>query len=404
MAALLDKSDKFNVREVTILSQLIDAHHCSKPIAQATTTTAEIDQDRFTLALKQARYDCDVFDVWQDKHKVADTSIYHKQREWRVKYEEDTKKAARAYLKQVAKFLIWDDADSLIQQITTHKRDLAEQMNLSKDSLVNIPFVNLCSSCSLKTEVLSAQANITSWLLTENESSIGILTLPVFTYRKQSVWRARSSVMEMFSKGPVSMDTDFQILYKDQNDARDERPMTYPGVLIFPGHVEPRKSAWKQSALLRTRRTPEILQPVSNQMLYIEDVSAEALPFTTDVDSCVVQGAAKFEQLGVQTNEALLLGVIEGCDIPNRHAFLVVDMRVRVANMLMAVLTKRCSLTTSLHYIGICEDMVEYEWAEDHVTKELMRRLSSKELTLPGVEIGPKEMPHDLVICFVRHY
>ena len=47
--------------------------------------------------------------------------------------------------------------------------------------------------------------------------------------------------------------------------------------------------------------------------------------------------------------------------------------------------------------IGLCEDMVEYEWATKEVIKDLVTAVKAGELTIPGFTNIEKEMPQDLL-------
>lgn len=281
--------------------------------------------------------------VWKEKYATAEGNVFHRQREWRVEYDQKMKNEADKLLRTVCRFFIWTNADAAIAEILKFKRYLSDLMAISKDSIINLPFANLVSACSVKQPVLDLMANITSWALSENEKSVGNLILPQFAYKKSSnaIWLAQKNVLDAFVKGNVSIDTDYQIIFKDQVDARDERPMVYSCKLIFPGHLDPRKTMWKNSQLYRMRRTDEVAQLASRDMLVIEDVSDTALPNSTDDAGVLVQGAAKFEQLGRGAFECIISGLMDNVELPHRGAYLFIDQRVKAANLLMAILSKR---------------------------------------------------------------
>ena len=82
-------------------------------------------------------------------------------------------------------------------------------------------------------------------------------------------------------------------------------------------------------------------QLASRDMRIIEDLSKTALPPSGDDASCLVQGAAKYEQLGTPCMQTILDSVLEGVDLQTRGAFMLVDMRVKTAHTLMAFLVRR---------------------------------------------------------------
>jgi hypothetical protein len=56
-SALMDKSDRFDLRDLSIFRTLIDEHMLNKPTASSSTHLQELETDQFNLAMKQAEYD-----------------------------------------------------------------------------------------------------------------------------------------------------------------------------------------------------------------------------------------------------------------------------------------------------------------------------------------------------------
>ena len=63
-AAVMEKKDGFNVRDISVIREIIDDHMCDRPITIDTSKKLELERDEFELFLKQANYDMDVFRVW----------------------------------------------------------------------------------------------------------------------------------------------------------------------------------------------------------------------------------------------------------------------------------------------------------------------------------------------------
>ena len=95
-------------------------------------------------------------------------------------------------------------------------------------------------------------------------------------------------------------------------DARDQRPMAYPGKFIGPLQstldVAKEQWLWKDSALNRLRRTVgEAKQIAAKAMIVMEEVGDTALPGA----SSVPHGAQKYAQLGCDAAEQLLMSALE---------------------------------------------------------------------------------------------
>ena len=133
-------------------------------------------------------------EVWKEKYKTAEGNCFHRKREWRVQFENDMKAHAKKYIDSCCKFIIWDGADTVISQISDFNRKLGEQLSVPRENILNIPVANLISACSVKGENLSGAASVTSWCLSENNKSVGILILPQYVYKKgnNQLWLTRS--------------------------------------------------------------------------------------------------------------------------------------------------------------------------------------------------------------------
>ena len=73
------------------------------------------------------------------------------------------------------------------------------------------------------------------------------------------------------TKGNHNLDCSFSLLFKDQIDQRDERPMVYPGNLVFPSPVAMNKHFFFGCDLRKSRRTIEVSQLASKCMKVVED-------------------------------------------------------------------------------------------------------------------------------------
>ena len=86
-------------------------------------------------------------------------------------------------------------------------------------------------------------------------------------------------------------------------------------------------------------RTAEVDQLKGGEVTVIEDI--DDLPSTDD--HVGAQGPQQSEQLGPAAMEALLHGQLDGADLTKIDALLVIDVRVRVAELLIALMGIRAS-------------------------------------------------------------
>ena len=176
---------------------------------------------------------------------------------------------------------------------------------------------------------------------------------------------------------------------------RDGRPLTYLGRFVVPSHVDAKDSIWGITPLMKWKRTTSDLpQLPARGMRKVEDVSANALPSSTD-DQSYVQGAYKYEQLGQQCMGMIFDYMFTDMSVQNKLAILIVDFRTTVGDGLLAFFDKRRSYNMPMYYCGFCEDSTELEWAKDLVTKELAKRILDGTMVPTGFKLQSEEIPAD---------
>ena len=250
-----------------------------------------------------------------------------------------------------------------MSEIINFRREVMEKKQLEPTNVISLPILNWISPCAVPAQIQDSQANILSWLLNEDVKGCALVNMPVFSHKKGHLWFAERTAMNFLTKGNVNLDTTYSILFKDQGDSRDQRPMVYPGRLVLPVTMDFSKSIFRHTPLFKFRRTADVPQMLTRDMQLVEDLSVEALPTTTDDAACIVQGPGKFEQLGVPCWEAVLDGILSELKLPFNGGVMIVDLRVSTGQLLNAFMNKRNAHNIQLFYIGLCADMVEHEWA-----------------------------------------
>ena len=229
--------------------------------------------------------------------------------------------------------------------------------------------------------------------MAENDKSIGVVMMPVFTHRKGQLWLAEKAALDLMHKGDIYADLTATVNFKNKVDARDDRPMTYPLRLVLPSMVDLRSSLWKGATLMSIGRTVEIDQLKGGDMTIIEDL--DALPSTGD--HVGAQGPRKAEQLGSAAMEALLHAQLDGADLSKIDALLIIDLRVRVAELLISLMGMKASYGKPIYYVGFCETVAEMQWAEQYVQSKVTQLIGSGEIVIPGFTPKPIEVPADVL-------
>lgn len=340
--------------------------------------------------------------VWKQKVSTHKGSLYHKKREWRLLRNVELDEQAAKLMSYSTKLIVWSGktnaAEEVISEITSFQRGIQMKTSVDKEQLVVVPYLNWVSMGSIGVAVKEGQAQIINWTLQQNDKNLGLVQMPTFSYKKGGLWEMQKSAVELLRKGAVNVDIEFCIPMKDQVDQRDTRPMIMPGRIVTCSHVDAmdKDSPWRQTPLIKNRRTEDVSQVPSREMRNIEDLDPNAPPETTDIDAAIVQGASKFEQLGTPAMEALLDAILVNYTDTGRRAHLILDLRVKSAHLLTAVHNKKTSYSTPLFYCGVCEDMTEFQWVTHMVTKHLAKGIGDGTIVVPGFNPKSTEMPAEL--------
>ena len=404
-AVLLDKSETFSVKQhVPCLKKLIDELVFSAPVTAMPVVESALAVDEFNLLMKQLEYDVNVYENWRLKCGNVLAAHEHKKQEHRAAERLKCTGAAELFVQSCCKFLTWESgqckAEQIIGEIMNYKREhIAKKVGCNSSEIPALLFLNWASPSLIPGVVQDAQMSVLGWALHDNMQSCGLAFSPVFAYSQGKLHLEESKMVNQLTKGNHNIDIQFSLIFGEQCDARDLRPMVYPGRFILPSPLgNPDKSMWFKSELRRTRRSSEVRQLTPKDMKEIEDLSIDALPVTSDIG--YVHGAAKYCQLGVHAWQSSLSGMFNGVSLSDVPAIVLIDLYPRVGDLSEAFAHHRASLSsqTSLFLVVIAETQVEQDWHVVQLIDKLADKYEDGTLSLhSGKTKVQKDIPADLL-------
>ena len=398
-AVLLEKADSFNIMlHLPTLRKLVDEHSFSSPVKVPVTESDALEVDAFNLLLKQLEYDTLVFENWEKKCSNVWAARYHAEQAFKVGVRAKLQQNAEAFLSACVKLTIWTDkVEEAIAEVMNYKRDVAQKFALKHSDVPAVVFMNWAAPCIIPALQQDHHIGLLAWALHDNMQSCCLAVSPVFSYQRGRVYLEEAKMMKELSKGNHNLDTSFSLLFKEQCDARDQRPMVYPGRLVFPSPlIDLKKNMFYHSDLRKLRRTEEVAQLNPSSMKEVEDLSADALPPSTD-SRIGVAGAQKYAQLGCSGVEALLAGVMSGVNFERTNALVMIDLHASVGDAVKAFCNKRGLFGTSFFYIGFCENQTELDWLQTEMLEVVTTKLQDGVLNLPFGDKVDKTMSEDLL-------
>ena len=140
------------------------------------------------------------------------------------------------------------------------------------------------------------QADLASCLIHQSQQNVGLLLSPMFAYDKGGIWPAEMASIYMLVNKSLVLETSWSLIFAEQRDKRDSRPLQYKGRII-EGPTAPAQCWWWNTKIARGY-TDAATQMNAKDMVLWEDVMTDALPMSVDDSAVTVQGAAKYQQIG----------------------------------------------------------------------------------------------------------
>ena len=138
----------------------------------------------------------------------------------------------------------------------------------------------------------------------------------------------------------LNIDMKWAFPFKSKIDVRDNRPLMYDGRLVVPTQTKEHDFVFKNTPIMQGRTELAEMLP-SSQMKVIEDVSATALPRSTDLDGAV-KGAEVCAARPGRNGEGSGCGD-DGLHHDRSHCDHLFEMNMLMRDMFDALLKKRGS-------------------------------------------------------------
>ena len=189
------------------------------------------------------------------------------------------------------------------------------------------------------------------------------------------------------------------------DDSRKKRrTLVQPGRFLLPMDEDSSQDVynkWRAAPLLKQPLVEEAALTLSRDLLTIEDVAADSLPPSTQLDT-YVNPPEKHQQIGVDAGKKLLRGFLQNLEPPtgSRCAVLILDLSVHTCDILKAAASEHllASSGMSTYYLGFNGGDEKLEWANHHFENWLADSFLASTVSLPkSVILPPADLPAELV-------
>ena len=400
MEAVREKTPKFTFKHITLFHNIVTEHETKTPLEgpSSAMTSSRVEQNALDLTMQQITYDVHAVRVWAGRVKNVEQNAFHRRLEAQQQAARKNKAAAEDFLATNMVFDHMQTLDQVLTKITTMQTALEKRGQVDRGCArtkdhrsVTLIMLNWAAPSSITAQTMQVQANAIGCLLNEGTQNIALMLSPMHSYKKGGVWAAERNAVNLLADKALVLDRSWSLIFAEQRDKRDSRPLQFKGRVVEPPNVDPSRSWWRNTKIFRGYTEPA-MQVTSREMVVPEDVMPEALPSTIDDSPALVQGAAKYQQIGADAAKKVLQGILEDSTIPAGMPLLLVDLHAGVGNFADAFLELRADFKRPMSYVGFTEDAMTREWLQEVKTERTAQMITKSEMKIPGHSPEPNNV------------
>ena len=235
---------------------------------------AALEQDEFELVMKKLHSDAATADVHERKVLDAEAKAYYAHLRVRQLRREKVANIVDSNLHgptSVAKFYCGaSDVQAVYNDLTEYVERIKRQQVAGDIAVVVL--LNWGAPATISSKLAALQTPIMGSILNEFEHSVGVVICPCLALTRGQVTKSTSTMLDKLAQSNVNLDRPFGLLFKERLDARDERPLMWPGRIGVgsKGNKEGKSNSWLRCDLFSKGITGETRQLKSRDMLKVE--------------------------------------------------------------------------------------------------------------------------------------
>ena len=153
MAASMERSPNFDVKEISIVKELIDAQsgQSASIVGKEVVSIdmSEVEKQEFELLARQLEYDCNAISTFRKKYKDRECAIYHQKLQWSIDQQLQARSIAKTFVeKHVCLHLPEKSEHAVLAAYTEWKSTIVKKLSLGSEKNV-VPLECLAYANSL---------------------------------------------------------------------------------------------------------------------------------------------------------------------------------------------------------------------------------------------------------------
>eukprot|EP00913_Durusdinium_trenchii_P006544 g6147.t1 len=221
-----------------------------------------LDTSAMRLVIQELEYDEQCLDAYLSKLDSYTIRLTRQKQEWIHKRMDRAKTSVNKWFDAKVISHCWPEkidgaaAINMMQQIEDSAKKWMQQLQLRTTAFLFV--TNFAAPSLLKSEIVPCVLNLVGHMMSSHaETSAGVFLSPTFIW-KGTLFQEEFGLLRTLSSAGCVVDTNFQLLFdiKSKVDARDLRPLAYPGRFLGPmASSLTGEWLWASSVLQKSRRT-----------------------------------------------------------------------------------------------------------------------------------------------------
>lgn len=251
--AVTEKLDKFNVRDIKALANLMDKHAGSGDFGKASEILIEqghIEKSSFELDLDRAKFDLQAWRVFDKKMASFMTAIAHTKSDWRIKQHKENKDAVQSFLSVHARFTSFEDQNVAERELSKFRASIEKNHQIPTSSVVLsrplpamqcftivcarathrscmcwtlpmyvispqvlVSLLNWVAPCTFPTGIFDKQAMFASTCCHSTDNAIGLCLTPMFSWKPGQLWLLDHQTQKTMVQHGLNVDKTFGIVF-----------------------------------------------------------------------------------------------------------------------------------------------------------------------------------------------
>ena len=178
----------------------------------------KVKKQKFELLMEELKLDSESWQVYTSSLVGYEAKLQHEEARWKRAQWDEATAAVSAWTKNHLTITCWspsrDSAAVLLTELASQRVHAEKKLQMPPESMVPVALLNACSLSMIKSEQQSAGYKVAGNLVSTYRLGLGVVLLPVFSYKKGNIFMEEHQVLKALSSfGTLNLDRRFSVKF-----------------------------------------------------------------------------------------------------------------------------------------------------------------------------------------------